>query len=103
MSNRQSPRLASNELFSVSSSAVLQSLYAGRERGMRPTPVISRRAPAPEAIWGQFNNYRSNGVVGSAVVHVVVLGIILSGVTFSHQPQQQVRQRETVTLIAPLP
>jgi protein TonB len=103
MSNRHSPRLAANELFPVSSSAVLQTFYGGPERSMHPTPVNSRRTPSPEAIWGQFNNYRSSGVLASAVVHVVLLGIILSGVTFGHQALQQVQQRETVTLIAPSP
>lgn len=104
MSNHQSPRLAANALFPVSSSAVLETLYEGRERNLRPENVSSRRAqkaPAPEAIWGQFNNYRSNGLVGSAVAHIVILGLILSGALYGHQVVQQVQQHETVTLIAP--
>jgi TonB family protein len=58
---------------------------------------------APDQIWGKYNNYRSNGVVGSAIVHIVLLGVILGGATFGHQVVQQVKQRETVTLIAPSP
>jgi hypothetical protein len=58
---------------------------------------------APEAIWGQFNNYRSNGLVGSAAVHVVILGLILASATFGHQVVQSVQPHETVTLIAPSP
>jgi TonB family protein len=67
---------------------------------MRPP---QSKAAAPDAIWGQFNNYRSNGLAGSAVVHVVALGLILGGVTFGHQAVQQVQKHETVTLIAPSP
>jgi len=106
MSNHQSPRLAANALFPVSSSAVLETLYEGRERSLRPENVSSRRAqkaPAPEAIWGQFNNYRSNGLVGSAVAHIVILGLILSGALYGHQVVQEVQQHESVTLIAPSP
>jgi TonB family protein len=58
---------------------------------------------APEEIWGQYNNYRSNGLVGSALVHVVLLALILSAATFSHQIVEQAKPREIVTLIAPSP
>src|SRR4030081_1279645 len=40
---------------------------------------------ATEEIWGQYNNYRSNGLVGSLIVHIVVVGLVLVGATFSHQ------------------
>jgi periplasmic protein TonB len=106
MSNSQSPRLSANGMFPASSAAVLDTLYGDREPGPRLQSVAHRRAPkelAPEAIWGQFNNYRSNGLVGSAVAHVVILGLILSGALFSHQVVQKIQQRETVTLIAPSP
>jgi TonB family protein len=58
---------------------------------------------APEAIWGQFNNYRSNGLAGSAVVHIVVLAAILGTATFGHQVVAKVQQHEKITLIAPSP
>ncbi len=112
MSNTQSPRLAAHGLFpsSSSSSAVLDTLYATRHasrgRGARPENVIPRRAPetlAPEAIWGQFNNYRSNGLAGSVVAHIIILGFILGVATFSHQAVQQIKLHETVMLIAPSP
>jgi periplasmic protein TonB len=69
------------------------------------TPASSSRSATigPDAIWGQFNNYRSNGLAGSAVAHIVILGLILGTATFSHQVVQQVQQHETVTLIAPSP
>jgi hypothetical protein len=57
----------------------------------------------PDAIWGQFNNYRSNGLVGSAVVHVVMLALILGATLFGHQVVQKAQEREVVTLIAPSP
>ena len=117
MSNTQSPRLAAQALFSSSSSssAVLDTLYATRGRGaraenvvsrQRPENVMSRQAPgtlAPEAIWGQFNNYRSNGLAGSVVAHIIILGLILSVATFSHEVVKPIKLHETVMLIAPSP
>jgi periplasmic protein TonB len=105
MSNRQSPRLAAHAVFPFSSSAILDTVYAGRELNVRPEKVAQRahRAPAPDAVWGQFNNYRSNGLAGSAIVHIALLGLILSAATFGHQVVKQVQQPQTVTLIAPSP
>jgi TonB family protein len=104
MSNQKSPRYAAYPPLSStsSSSAVLDRPYS------RAIPVARNRQPlrvqsaiAPDEIWGQYNNYRSNGLVGSAVVHAVLLGLLLAGATFGHQVVQQVQQREVVTLIAP--
>jgi periplasmic protein TonB len=107
MPNEQSPRHTANTFFPVSSSALIDPLYGGRQRTVRPVNATSslrvQRAAGPDAIWGQFNNYRSNGLAGSAVVHVVMLGLILGGATFGHQVVQKVEQHETVTLIAPSP
>jgi protein TonB len=106
MSNQDSSRQAANTFFPFSSSVALDKLYVDRDRAARPArlrSVSEKRALGPEAIWGQFNNYRSNGLVGSAVVHVVALGLILGGAMFSHQVVQRVEQHETVTLIAPSP
>jgi periplasmic protein TonB len=102
-----SRRISSQGRYTDSSTAVLDTLYPGDER--LPRPVLARpRArtsphSAPEAIWGQFNNYRSNGLVGSVIVHIALLALILSAATFGHQVVQQVKQREVVTLIAPSP
>ncbi len=54
-------------------------------------------------VWGQYNNYRANGLVGSGIIHVVLLSVIVAGATVGHQVVQQVRQREIITLIAPSP
>jgi len=102
----QSPRLAAQASYPGSATAVLDNpLYSGRESGVRSGASAPRiqRAPAPDAIWGQFNNYRSNGLAGSAVVHVIALGLILSAATFGHLVVQKVQQHQTVTLIAPSP
>jgi len=79
------------------------------QEGQRATriPVKPRLKPrisdSPYEIWGQFNNYRANGVATSAVVHVVIIGLILASATFGHQIVQKVAPREHVTLIAPTP
>jgi periplasmic protein TonB len=75
--------------------------YQGGPRLPRPKPKAS--AQAPDEIWGQYNNYRSNGVVMSGIIHVVLLGVILSGAFFGHEIVQRVTPHQTVTLIAPSP
>jgi TonB family protein len=103
MSNPQSTRQTADVFFPGSSSSVLDALYAGRPRAPAQSVRPKQKSTAPDAIWGQFNNYRSNGLAGSAVVHVIALGLILGGVTFGHQAVQRVETHETVTLIAPSP
>jgi TonB family protein len=66
-------------------------------------PYRERQIFVPEQIWGQYNNYRSNGLVGSAVVHIVLVGLLLAAATFGHQIVEQAKPRETVMLIAPSP
>lgn len=111
MLNRQNPRHAAQTLIPISSSGLLESgvletLYAGRAvpvRSMKARSVRNPTVAGPDAIWGQYNNYRSNGVAVSAVIHIAIIGLILATATFGHQVVQQVRQREIVTLIAPSP
>jgi periplasmic protein TonB len=67
---------------------------------LKSTVSISR---GPDEIWGHYNNYRSNGVALSAMIHVGLLGLLLSGAFFGHQIVQAVAPRQTVTLIAPSP
>jgi len=54
-------------------------------------------------VWGHYNNYRANGLVGSGIVHVVLLAVVLAGATVGHQVVQQARHREVVVLVAPSP
>src|SRR3984893_15368676 len=58
---------------------------------------------APERVWGQYNNYRANGLVGSGIVHVVLMGLVLASAVFGHQVVRQAKQRDAVTIIAPSP
>lgn len=66
------------------------------------TQAAARIARPPEQIWGQYNNYRANGVTISAMIHVVILGLLLSGIFVTHEVIQK-PQRQVVTLIAPSP
>jgi periplasmic protein TonB len=106
MSNTQSPRISANALFSGSAPAT-RTLYTGRDQVRQPQmaryPLREQRNLAPEAIWGQFNNYRSNGLWGSLIVHIALFGLIAASAVFGHQVVQQVQKREVVTLIAPSP
>jgi len=80
--------------------------------GTRFSPEVRNFNPArkavvpssrpPEQIWGQYNNYRSNGVAVSAIVHLALVGLLVSGVFVSHQITVR-PTHETVTLIAPSP
>ncbi len=104
MPNQSSSRHTANTFFPFTSSpAVVDGPYAGRERIVRPevSRVRVTKVSQPDSIWGQFNNYRSNGLVGSAIVHVVLLGLILASAMIAPKVVQQVKQHEVVTLIAP--
>src|ERR1700676_1997036 len=114
MPNQESSRHAADTFFPVSSSAMIYAGHEGPVRTVSARPMSSSSRPGPsrprgqkdlgpDAIWGQFNNYRSNGLAGSAGVHIVLLALILGGATFGHQAVQAVQPRETVTLIAPSP
>jgi TonB family protein len=77
-------------------------LRVGRTVRTQPVPRQPVRAiGAPEEIWGSYNNYRSNGIVTSAIVHICLLGVILSGALFGHQVVAKIAPMEHVTLIAP--
>ena len=66
----------------------------------RPRPPAVSRAPE---VWGQYNNYRADGVAVSAIVHVVFIGLLLASAGFGRQIVQPIAPREIVTLIAPSP
>jgi len=78
-----------------------RSNYGARATRPHPRPIV--RTHAPDEIWGQYNNYRANGVVVSAMIHVAVIGLLISGAFVSHQVVQRLAEREHVTLIAPTP
>jgi periplasmic protein TonB len=67
----------------------------------RRTKLRTRDPLAPSEIWGEYNNYRSAGLKGSAIVHAILVTLILASASFGPKVVQQVKQREVVTLIAP--
>ena len=104
MLNQQNSRHSA--LLQFSPSGVLDRAHShARIRQSAQINARSReeKVVAPDAIWGQYNNYRSNGLVGSAVFHVIVVGLIVGFTLFGHQVVQKQQQQETVTLIAPSP
>lgn len=105
MANPQSPRISAYPPLSSTSSALLDPPYAPRPMPVVRGSQVVRRVEAlgPDEIWGKYNNYRSNGLVASAVVHVVLLSLILASAVFGHKIVQQVQERKVVTLIAPSP
>jgi periplasmic protein TonB len=66
-------------------------------------PRLIRAGNDPGKIWGEYNNYRANGVLVSAFVHIALIGLLLSGVLVGHQVVQKIAPHETVKLIAPSP
>lgn len=103
MSNQERASDVLHGPFAYSSSRARRTLYTVCEPVERPARarLSQPKSLAPEVIWGQYNNYRSNGLVGSVVIHIILMGLVLGSALFGHQVVQQVKQRETVTLIAP--
>jgi TonB family protein len=105
MSNEQSLRYITRPPFPSASSATLDRQRVGAEYARSQMSLRSRSQGSfgPDAVWGHYNNYRSNGLVGSAVIHIGLLILILAGASFRHEVAEQVKPHETVTLIAPSP
>jgi periplasmic protein TonB len=57
---------------------------------------------APLEVWGRYNNYRSAGLKGSAMVHAVLIGLLIAASVGTHVVEKA-KPREVVTLIAPSP
>lgn len=70
---------------------------------VKGSQLRSSMSAAPIEVWGQYNNYRANGLVGSGIVHIALLGFILAGAAVGHQVVQQAKQRVVVILVAPSP
>jgi periplasmic protein TonB len=101
MSSHQNSAYNSEQWLRVPGQRVITRRYAAEppRQGFKPVSRISR---PPDQIWGQYNNYRSSGVTISAIVHIVVIFLLMSGIFVSHQITQK-QTRQTVTLIAPSP
>jgi len=101
MSSHQNSAFNGESALNLIPSPLSRNNYA--PRAVRPHSRPSARSQAPDAIWGQYNNYRANGVVVSAIIHIAVIGLLLSGALFAPQIVQRVTERQHVTLIAPSP
>jgi protein TonB len=90
----------------LSSSDVLGILYHREpaEPSKQNVAASRQNEPAgPDAIWGQYNNYRSNGLAGSVIVHAALIAVILGMTMLGSKVVPQMTPHETVTLIAPSP
>ncbi len=113
MSNQQGTHNTAHALAPIPSFDGLNALYPDRQLRAsheRAFPVVrmnprhrEQKLAGPDAIWGQYNNYRSNGLAGSVAVHVVLLALILGSSIFGRRVVTQIQKHETVTLIAPSP
>lgn len=92
-----------NSFFNRESAVELAPLSLPRRQIRAVYPYRAPISRPLDDIWGSYNNYRSNGVVVSALLHVALIGLLLSGALFGHQIVEKVAPRETVTLIAPSP
>ena len=64
-----------------------------------PLKLTSKPEPVRD-IWG-FYDYKRGGVMGSTMVHMVIVGLIIGGSILGRKVVQQVKKQEQVTLIAP--
>jgi len=102
MSSHQNSMYNGESVFRVSPRAT-PARYPTQARRIPGAPQARPRiSQAPDQIWGRYNNYRANGVAISAIVHLAVIGLLLSGIFVSHQVVKKATH-ETVTLIAPSP
>lgn len=77
---------------------------SGNRYGVRTVdPTGPRPGSFPDEIWGHYNNYRTNGLVVSAAIHVAFVALLLSGIFVSHEIVQRAPQHQVVTLVAPSP
>lgn len=98
----QNSALSGESAMNLVPSPMSRNNYVARAPRPQPRPAVSATR-APDEIWGQYNNYRANGVVVSAVIHMAVIALLVSGAFFAPQIVQKVTQHEHVTLIAPSP
>ena len=104
MSSRHNSVFQGESAFGLAQPSLTRSRYQATGRAARPQIRQSTRiSHAPDEIWGHYNNYRGNGIVMSAIIHVVLLGVLLSGALIGHQVVQKVEARQSVILIAPSP
>jgi periplasmic protein TonB len=103
MSSHQNSAYNGESLFRLPARTLNDAYYSKGAPNPRTLARAAVRASRPpEQIWGKYNNYRANGVAVSAVIHIAVIGLLLSGVFVSHEITQR-QTRQVVTLVAPSP
>ena len=73
MSSHQNSAFNGESALNLMPSPLSRSNYRVRVPRVR-NPGQREDFHAPDEIWGQYNNYRANGVVVSAIVHVALIG-----------------------------
>jgi len=68
-------------------------------RYLPPLVLTSKPLPVKE-IWGTYD-YKKNGVVGSTMMHVMVLATIIAVGTLGHRVIQENRHSQALTLLVP--
>jgi protein TonB len=81
----------------------IRSIFKAIAVPIKESPLRAQISYPPGEVWGKYNNYRKNGLVGSAIVHCVLLALLLLVAAAGHQIVQAAKQREVVTLVAPSP
>ena len=96
--------MSSHQNSAIHAESVFELMPQTSQRPAHPqSKVMARASHAPVEIWGQYNNYRANGVVVSAIVHACLVALLISGAFFGHEVVQRVAARQNITLIAPDP
>lgn len=98
MSSRQNSFYNSDQWLRVPARILGNKRFTGPLSSLLKAPVRVLRPLDP--IWGQYNNYRTSGLTISAIVHLVIIGLLFTGVFASREITQR-QTRQTVTLIAP--
>jgi protein TonB len=87
-----------------SEQGMLKSLFQNLDDFFFPKklpPLVLESKPVPvRDIWG-FYDYKKNGVLGSTVLHMVVLALIIGGTILARRMVQAITAPKVVTLIAP--
>src|ERR1700739_1083189 len=103
MSGHYNSAYNGESLFRLPARTLNDARYSKGASNLRtPVKAAVRISRPPDQIWGKYNNYRANGEALSAVIHIAVVGLLLSGVFVTHQITQR-ETRQVVTLIAPSP
>lgn len=103
MSSHQNSAFHGESAFELAQAPLRRTRYQEAVRAVRPQVRPRPRISNSPEIWGQYNNYRGNGIVMSVIIHVALIGVLLSGAFIGHKVVEKVAARQSVILIAPSP